>query len=135
MCNTLCMTEMPRFDQSAPLGVPEFDLADRMRKALRESKIGVQELADYLEVARETVSTWINGRVTPNGQTIRLVAMRTGVNYRWLKDGVTNGPDKGEVRREGLEPPTRWLRGITGVTRIRRKKKPEIIPGYGSIAA
>ncbi|HUX71799.1 MAG TPA: helix-turn-helix transcriptional regulator [Cellulomonadaceae bacterium] len=76
-------------------GVPEFDLADRMRKALRTSGIGVQEMADYLDVARNTVSTWINGRIVPSSQTIRLWALRTGVPYSWLRDGTEN-PRQGD---------------------------------------
>lgn len=67
--------------------VPEWDLADRMRKALRHAGVGVQEIADYLGVARATVSTWINGRIEPSTQTLRLWALRCGVPYEWLRDG------------------------------------------------
>jgi transcriptional regulator with XRE-family HTH domain len=77
--------------------IPDWDLADRMRKALREAGIGIQEIADYLEVARGTVSTWINGRNAPSRQTLRLWAMRTGVPYEWLKDGAG-------IRRRGFLP-------------------------------
>lgn len=83
--------------------VPEFDLADRMRKALRTSHVGVQEMADYLGVARNTVSTWINGKIQPSMQTVRLWALRTGVPYVWLKDGRPHesphpaGPEGGHV--------------------------------------
>jgi transcriptional regulator with XRE-family HTH domain len=73
--------------------VPEFDRADRMRKALRVSGISVQEIADYLGVARNTVSTWINGRIDPSTQTVRLWALRTGVPYEWLQTGEI--PDQG----------------------------------------
>lgn len=64
--------------------VPEWDTADRMRKALRVADIGVQEIADYLGVSRNTVSTWINGRITPSLQTLRLWALRCGVDFEWL---------------------------------------------------
>lgn len=74
--------------EQAPAGVPEFDLADRMRKALRTADMGVQEMADYLGVARNTVSTWINGRIVPNRQTVLLWAMRTGVPLEWLESGA-----------------------------------------------
>lgn len=70
-----------------------FDIADRMRKALRVSGVGVQEMADYLDVARNTVGTWINGKVVPSTQTVRLFAIRTGVPFAWIKDGkLDNGP-------------------------------------------
>lgn len=64
--------------------IPEWDTADRMRKALRHADIGVQEMADYLGVARNTVSTWINGRIRPGRQTLRLWALRCGVPFEWL---------------------------------------------------
>ena len=40
----------------------EFDLADRMRRALRVAEISSNEMADYLGVSRTSVSAWINGR-------------------------------------------------------------------------
>ncbi len=76
------------------VAVPEFDLADRMRKALRTSGVGVQEMADYLGVARNTVSTWINGRIVPDTRTLRLWALRTGVPFEWLERGEVT-PDPG----------------------------------------
>lgn len=75
-------------ESTATATVPEWDLADRMRKALRVSGVGVQEMADYLDVARNTVSTWINGRITPNKQTQRLWALRCGVSYEWISAGI-----------------------------------------------
>jgi transcriptional regulator with XRE-family HTH domain len=75
-------------EQHAESGdVPEWDLADRLRKALRQADVGVQEIASYLGVDRSTVSTWINGRIKPSVQTKRLWALRTGVPYAWLCHG------------------------------------------------
>ena len=67
--------------------VPQWDVADRLRKALRQSGLGVQEMADYLGVARTSVSNWINGRIVPSTQTLMLWAMRCGVSYEWLAGG------------------------------------------------
>lgn len=72
--------------------IPQWDIADRMRKSLRDADIPVQDMADYLEVSRNTVSAWINGRTPPSRQTIRLWALRTAVPYAWLKDGTTSAP-------------------------------------------
>lgn len=84
-------------------GVPAWDLADRMRKALRESGVGVQEMADYLGVTRSTVSTWINGRIQPSVQTLRLWALATGVPLEWLSGG--HDPKlRGEIKIPGLCP-------------------------------
>lgn len=78
--------------------VPEFDLPDRMRKALRVAGLTVQEMADYLGVARNTASNWIGGRVSPSKQSLRLWAMRTGVSFDWLLTGESPHqavPDEG----------------------------------------
>lgn len=74
--------------------VPKWDLADRLRKSLREADLGVQDMADYLDVSRNTVSAWINGRTPPSTQSLRLWALRTGLPYEWIKDGEVsqNGP-------------------------------------------
>jgi transcriptional regulator with XRE-family HTH domain len=74
-------------EHPAPVTVPEWDVADRLRKALRVAGIGVAEMADYLGVSRTSVSNWINGRVQPSVQTLRLWALRCGVPYPWLLAG------------------------------------------------
>lgn len=66
--------------------IPAWDVADRMRKSLRTAAVSVADMADYLGVSRNAVSTWINGRVRPSTQTLRLWALRTGVPYEWLAD-------------------------------------------------
>lgn len=87
--------------------VPAWDLADRMRKSLREADIGVQEMADYLGVGRNTVSTWINGRITPGRPVLRLWSMRCGVSYEWL-----NGETEINTRWSGDPFPTITLRPV-----------------------
>src|SRR5260370_10757754 len=67
--------------------VPVWDLADRLRKSLREWGLSVQDMADYLEVSRNSGSARINGRTRPNSQSLRLWAMRTGVPYDWGRAG------------------------------------------------
>ena len=88
-------------------------MGDRMGKSLKYAGISVQGMADYLEVSRNTVSTWINDRITPSKQTRRLWALRTGVPLQWLETGVdepTPGPGPGvTVGRVGLEPTTDGL--------------------------
>jgi transcriptional regulator with XRE-family HTH domain len=58
-----------------------------MRIALREANISVADMAAYLGVDRSTVSTWMNNRIKPSTQTLRLWSLRCGVPYEWLKDG------------------------------------------------
>jgi transcriptional regulator with XRE-family HTH domain len=84
--------------------VPEWDVADRMRKSLRNAGMGVQEMADYLGVARNTVSTWINGRIEPSTQTLRLWALRTGVPFAWLRDGKSTEVILGSTMHRSSTP-------------------------------
>lgn len=72
--------------------VPQWNLADRMRKALTDAEISVQDMADYLEVNRSTVSRWINDSIEPSAQTLRLWALRCGVSYDWLTSDITAAP-------------------------------------------
>ena len=68
--------------------IPQFQQYHRLRLALEVEDIGVQEMADYLGVERNSVSRWINGRTQPSKQTLRLWAMRTGVPLEWLETGL-----------------------------------------------
>jgi len=56
-----------------------------MRKALRHAGLGVAEMAFYLDVTPRSVGNWINGRVMPSTQTLRLWSLRTGVPFEWLR--------------------------------------------------
>lgn len=63
LCNARCMST-----STDGLAVPHWDLADRLRKSLRVAEISVHEMADYLEVSRNTVSAWMNGRTRPSSR-------------------------------------------------------------------
>lgn len=69
--------------------IPEFDLTDRMRKALRHRGQTAVGIAEYLGVTRDAVGKWLNGSRRPSAQTLRLWAIYTGVDYDWLKDGAS----------------------------------------------
>src|SRR5258706_1120734 len=64
-------------------GLPKWDLADKMRKSLRHAGLGVAEMADYLDVDRSTVSTWINGPIEPFARGVQPSALRTRIPYSW----------------------------------------------------
>jgi transcriptional regulator with XRE-family HTH domain len=67
--------------------IPEWDLTDRLRKSLQHAGIDAQEMASYLGVSRTSVWNWLAGRNRPAAAAVRLWAMRTGVDYDWLRDG------------------------------------------------
>lgn len=72
--------------------IPMWDVADRMRKSLRDADVGVTAMADYLEVSRNTVGNYINGHTTASGAILRLWALRCGVSLEWLKHGDPTEP-------------------------------------------
>ena len=88
--------------------VPTWDLADRMRKAMRHAGLSSQEIADYLGVSRTSVSAWINGRVRPSAPTLRVWALRCGVSFEWLRDGQPGGSIVRYSGLSGLFRPVRW---------------------------
>lgn len=75
--------------------VPEWNTGDRMRKALDVAGVGVGEMAEYLGVNRNTVGTWINGRIMPRRSTLVLWALRTGVPLVWLETGEAPATEDG----------------------------------------
>lgn len=77
---------------TAPVTIPEWDMADRLSKSLRHAGIEPADMAGYLEVHRNTVSNWTHGRTKPPTAAVRLWAWRTGVPYEWLAYGVTGLP-------------------------------------------
>ncbi len=92
-----------------PGTVPEFDKADRLKKAVSVSGVAVSEMAEYLGVRQETLSRYLNGKTETPLAIVRLIAMRTGVPVDWIMTGnVPGGP--GPELPGGIEPPTYSLR-------------------------
>ncbi len=77
--------------------IPEWDMADRLAKSLRVAHLSSMEMAEYLEVHRNTVSAWLNGRSEPKRPQLIAWALRTGLSYDWIKNGTDpnqgGGPD------------------------------------------
>ena len=64
----------------------EFDLADYMGKAVRESGLSVSAIAEELEVHRNTVGRWLAGTSEPRKRELRRFADLTGVPLEWLEE-------------------------------------------------
>ena len=79
-----------------------------MRVSLRHAGLGVQEMATYLDVTRGAVGNWINDRVAPSKQTMRLWSLRCGVPLEWLETGkaptLPSGPGPYTTRDSNPEP-------------------------------
>lgn len=94
--------------------VPEWTLADRMRKSLDAAGLGVQEIADELGVTRGAVGKWINGHVEPRHPTLMAWAMRTGVSLAWLETGEAP-PGGTNGRAPATDPSARPLGSLAAV--------------------
>lgn len=94
--------------QTHEAGIPQWDLADRLAKALRTAGVGHGEMAEHLGVSRNTVGNYTAGRRTPNLATLRVWALRTGVPLEWLQTGqVTAASGQGGPEGESVQP-TDW---------------------------
>jgi Putative ATPase subunit of terminase (gpP-like) len=63
------------------------DLADRLAKSLQLSGLSVQQIAELLEVNRNTISSWLNRRAVPSPPALMVWAQHTSVPYEWLRTG------------------------------------------------
>jgi hypothetical protein len=79
-----------------PLSELEPDLADRLAKSLQVAGLTVADMAEYMEVHRNSVGAWLNRRSQPRPANIRLWALRTGVPYEWLRHGTWPKDESGE---------------------------------------
>lgn len=66
----------------------ELNLADRLRKSLRFSAMSVAEMADLMEVHRNSISGYLAGRTRPSNLALRFWAATTRVPLQWLLEGV-----------------------------------------------
>ena len=83
------------FDPQLPATtIPEWDMADRLRTALRVADMHVSDMADYLGITREPVGRHINGHAGENVplRTLRLWSLRTGGTLQWTQAGTEDEP-------------------------------------------
>ena len=72
----------------------DWTLGDRLGKSLKFAGVSAQEMADYLGVARNTVSNYVNDHTMPSKLARKEWALRTGVSLDYLENGTdpTNMP-------------------------------------------
>ena len=67
--------------------VPQWDVADRMAKALRTSGVTPQAMAEMLCVHRNTVSNYLHGRSKVSRAVLIAWSEITGFPLEWLETG------------------------------------------------
>lgn len=103
--------------------IPQWTLADRLRKAREQSGLEQQEFGELIGLSRATVSNYERGITVPRRPMLLAWALGTGVPLQWLTDGTEPEPGNGgdpDVPSAGFEPATYRLEaGRSG--RIARK--------------
>lgn len=67
--------------------VPQWRLADRLRRAREHAGLDQQQLADRAGLSRASVSALERGHRRPMPATIRVWSLATGVSLAWLEHG------------------------------------------------
>lgn len=81
----------------APGAVPEWTLGWRMLRALEHAGVKVEDIADEIGVSRATVSRWTHDKGPVREIYLRHWALRTGVDFDWLRTGRRGVPGPAEV--------------------------------------
>ncbi len=93
--------------------VPNWTIADRVRKAREFSGLKQLDLAERVGMARTSLARIEQGKSEPRRTTLIAIAFATGVSLDWLENGETPAgpePSGGDVvRHQGLEPRTHCL--------------------------
>lgn len=92
--------------------IPQWSLADRIRKAREYAGQSQSELSELAGYSRATIANIEQGKSTARRGQLIAIAFATGVDLNWLETGNTPAGDPGEggaVGHQGLEPRTRWL--------------------------
>lgn len=77
---------------------PQWDVADRMAKAMRESGLSVAEMAERLGMHRNAVSGYLHGHREPKPALLMAWAYCTNVALDWLLTGEPQAPLESEYR-------------------------------------
>lgn len=73
--------------------VPEWTIADRMRKSREHAGLDQGELAELIGIARNTVSNYERAQTEPRRPALIAWSMATGVPLAWLETGTAPHPE------------------------------------------
>lgn len=82
--------------QTVAVGVPQWTLGDRLRKARENAGLEQVELAARLGASRKTIGNAERGQTQPRRSLIMAWALTTNVPVRWLMTGESPSDDDGD---------------------------------------
>jgi transcriptional regulator with XRE-family HTH domain len=105
--------------------IPQWTMADRLRKSREDLGLDQQQMAERLGIARQSVSNYERGHTRPLRLILRQWALATGVPEWWLRSGdVSLGSGTYDSVTRG-RPGTGWFR--------RKAAKPRRPPHHGAL--
>ena len=79
-------------------------MLDRLRKARESAGLLKEELAERLEVSRNTIGNYESGKVRPQPVVVKMWALVTGVPVEWIRTGHEPPVDLCAIRDSNPEP-------------------------------
>ncbi|MCB4209178.1 helix-turn-helix domain-containing protein [Arthrobacter sp. UM1] len=73
--------------------IPTWSIGDRLRKARELAGFDQGQLANALDISRNTVSNYEKGNVEPRKIVLKAWSFTTGVSLTWLETGVAPSPN------------------------------------------
>lgn len=64
------------------------NISDRLNKSLKYAGMSHNEMAEYLEIHRNTLGGYCTGKTEIRSVLLRLWAMRVCLPVEWLRDGI-----------------------------------------------
>ena len=64
-------------------------LGSRIKMMMKVRKTSTNEISHDLNVSRQTIHSWTNDRVTPNGNNLNNLADYLDVSVEWLAFGIS----------------------------------------------
>lgn len=80
-------------------------LGDRLRRALDHGNVRVKDMQAELGVSHGTMTNYLNNTTKPNRSTLKVWALRCGVSFEWLVNGVDDSTVSPSTYRTNVIPP------------------------------
>jgi transcriptional regulator with XRE-family HTH domain len=100
-------------DVGAPDGLQQ-TLGDRLSKSLKYAGMSHQDMAEYLEVHRNSVGAWCTDRNRIMPAILRLWAQRVGLPLEWLREGTWPERQAEPVKKVAAKAPVKKVTRTAG---------------------
>lgn len=89
---------MTEYQLASASEIPQWTLADRLRKARDHAGLNQADFAKRIGIARSSIVNYETGRTSPSRPVILSWAFATGVSLEWLIGDTPNSPNKRRLR-------------------------------------